>query len=188
MIDPKRIAEAALFMSPDPLPLVELAKTMGIESKAQARHILDDLIEEFNSKGIALEIVKVGDDRYRMQVRDEILPKVSHLAITVDLSKPVLRTLAIIAFKQPIRQSIVVKLRGNKAYDHIHLLEEQGFIKRTKEANTFLLETTKKFEQYFGPPITSEEIEIILSNLDKRVEERLRRLARRYGYEMEVIK
>ena len=36
MIDPKRIAEAALFMSPDPLPLVELAKTMGIESKAQA--------------------------------------------------------------------------------------------------------------------------------------------------------
>ncbi|MCD6403851.1 MAG: hypothetical protein J7L59_01550 [Nanoarchaeota archaeon] len=35
---------------------------------------------------------------------------------------------------------------------------------------------------------TSEEIEIILSNLDKRVEERLRRLARRYGYEMEVIK
>ena len=88
-----------------------------------------------------------------MQVRSEYLSKVKHLAISTDLPKSILRTLAIIAFKQPIKQSIVVKMRGNKAYDHIERLNDEKFIKKTREGNTYVLETTKKFIDYFGEPI-----------------------------------
>lgn len=157
MQEPK-IAEAALFMSPEPLALEQLAKLMGTESMAKARHAMDAAIEDFNKRNEVLEIVKTQDERYQMRVKNQFLGQVQHLAITTDLSRAVLRTLAIIAYKQPIRQSIIVKMRGNKSYEHIAQLEEEGFIRKVKESNTFSLETTKKFEEYFGPPVKDLEL------------------------------
>ncbi|MBN3037107.1 MAG: SMC-Scp complex subunit ScpB [Candidatus Diapherotrites archaeon] len=160
MLDPKRVAEAALFMSSEPLTLDQLTKIMGFDNYGKALAVLDALVKEFNDLGAAMEIVRTPEGRYRMQVRDELLQKVQHLAVSTDLSRAVLRTLAIIAFKQPVRQSIVVKMRGNKAYDHIKELSDKGFVRGVKEGNTISLETTKKFEEYFGSPIKDTEFVI----------------------------
>jgi len=149
----KHLAEAALFMSAEPLTIDQLSKIMGSESLGKALGVLDALVLDFNAQDSALEIVKTTDGRYRMQVRGDYLKQVKHLAISTDLPKSVLRTLAIIAFKQPIKQSIAVKMRGNKAYDHIERLREEGFVKKTREGNTYVLETTKKFIDYFGEPV-----------------------------------
>ena len=153
-----KVAEAALFMSAEPLTLDQIGKLMKSESFGETVKVIDELIASFNDKESALEIVKTTDSRYRMQVRREVLPMVKDLAITTDFSKSVLRTLAIIAFKQPIKQSIVVKMRGNKSYDHIHQLDEEGFVKKTREGNTYLIETTKKFIDYFGEPIKGTDM------------------------------
>jgi segregation and condensation protein B len=149
----KALAEAALFMSSNPLTLDQLGKLIKSEGISMTVQVVDEMIRDFNGRNAALEIVRTMDGRYRMQVRKDLLGSVKDLAINVDFSKSVLRTLAIIAFKQPIRQSIIIKMRGNKAYDHIVALEEQGFVKKTKEGNTFLLDTTKKFIDYFGEPV-----------------------------------
>ncbi len=147
------LAEAALFMSPEAVPLTALMKVMGTESHAKARRAMDELVANFNERNGSLEIILTQDDRYHMRVRNKYAGRGKHFAVTTDLSRAVLRTLAIIAYKQPIRQSIVVKMRGNKAYDHIKQLDEEGFIRREKESNTYSVETTKKFEEYFGPPV-----------------------------------
>ncbi|MFC2175205.1 SMC-Scp complex subunit ScpB [archaeon] len=153
----KHLVEAALFMSAEPLTIDQLSKIMETETLGKALGVLDTLVPTFNERDSALEIVKTTDGRYRMQVKGDYLTRVKHLAITTDLPKSALRTLAIIAFKQPIKQSIVVKMRGNKAYDHIAQLVEEGFVKKTREGNTYVLETTKKFIDYFGEPIQNTD-------------------------------
>jgi len=61
-----------------------------------------------------------------------------------------MKTLALIAYKQPIIQATVVKYRNNKAYDHLKLLLDEGFIKKEPRGRTFTLTTTTKFIEYFG--------------------------------------
>lgn len=146
----KKLAEAALFMSPQPINLSELARIMTSPTYAIARDLLDQLTSEFNARDNATQINKISDSLYQMQVRDELHDAVSHLAADKEFSKATLRTLGLIAVKQPVKQSIVVKIIGNKAYDYIHELGEKGFLKVKKAGNTKILETSPKFEQYFG--------------------------------------
>ena len=150
-LNPKLVAEAALFMSTEPLSITRLSRIMGVEL-AETISIMDELRKEFNSRNSSLEIVKTSEGLYRMQVRHEFLPRVKDLAVTVDLPKALIRTLSLIAFKQPIKQSEVAKIRGNKAYEQIDELERQGFIRKAKKGHTYILETTRKFEEYFQLP------------------------------------
>ncbi len=148
-LDKKGLIEAALFMSPDPLGIDKLSSLAGM-SLSDTLIILNSLMEEYKNRP-GIEIVRIEGGKYKMQVRNEYLPYVKDLATSLEMSKAVLRTLALIAFKQPIKQSDVVKIRGNKAYDHIKELIDKGFIKTRKYRNTLLLETTRKFDEYFGP-------------------------------------
>jgi len=146
----RRVAEAALFMAPEPLTLNDITKILGVDSPGITLKVLDELEKEFNSRESALEITSPSKNHYQMRVRDSYAERVSHLAVTTDMSKAVLRTLGLIAVRQPVRQSIVVRIVGNKAYDYIGELAEKGFIKADKQANTKLLSTTSKFDSYFG--------------------------------------
>jgi segregation and condensation protein B len=151
----KRLAEAALFMSPDTIEITDLMKVMGTEDKELAKRLLDELALEFSTRNSGVEIIK-SENRYRMKVKDVYSGQVSHLAVDTEFSKATLRTLGLIAVKQPVRQSIVVRIIGNKAYDYVKLLSEKGFIRAKKAGNTKMLEITPKFESYFGKNI--EEI------------------------------
>lgn len=151
----KKLAEAALFMSPDVIGVEELMKVMETEDKDLVLRILDELMSEFNSRNTGLEIIK-AEHKFRMKVKDHYTKHVSHLAVDTEFSKATLRTLGLIAVKHPVKQSIVVKIIGNKAYDYVKLLAEKGFVKAKKAGNTKLLEITPKFESYFGKNI--EEI------------------------------
>ena len=54
-----------------------------------------------------------------------------------------------IAYKQPIKQSVVIKIRGNKAYDHIKKFVEIGLINKKRVGHTSELSLTDKFHEYF---------------------------------------
>jgi segregation and condensation protein B len=148
----RKLVEAALFMSPDAISLGDLMEIIETEDKELVVRLLDDLISEFNTRNTGLEIIKQGD-KVRMKVKDSYTKQVSHLAVDTEFSKAALRTLGLIAVKHPVKQSIVVKIIGNKAYDYVKLLAEKGFIKAKKSGNTKMLEITPKFESYFGKNI-----------------------------------
>jgi segregation and condensation protein B len=151
----RKLVEAALFMSPEAIGIDELMKIIETEDKELVLKILDELMTEFNARNTGLEIIK-AEHKFRMKVKDSYTKHVSHLAVDTEFSKATLRTLGLIAVKHPVKQSIVVKIIGNKAYDYIKLLAEKGFVKAKKAGNTKLLEITPKFESYFGKNI--EEI------------------------------
>lgn len=145
----KRVIEASLFMSPNPLGVEEISKTTRCNKPGMIERIMAGLIEEYKERDSAIEIVKELDG-YKMQVKGELEEKIAHLAAATDFNKGVMKTMAYIAYKQPVKQSMIIKFRTNKAYEEIKLLEENGFISREKSGLTYIIRTTKKFLQYFG--------------------------------------
>lgn len=143
-----RIMEAAMFMAGKGMSVEDLGKIANI-SFTKARGMVSELIDDFNARPSALEIVE-DTGGFRMKVRSPFDEKVSGLASTGELNSAELKTLAFIAYKQPLLQSQLVQVRSNTAYDHLQSLVEKGFIAREPKGRTYLLRTTKKFAEYFG--------------------------------------
>ncbi len=144
----KKTIEAALFMSPATMSVYELAK-IAATNVANARVLLNELIHDYTERDSAIEI-REDANGFRMAVRGGFEQSVMHLASSPQFHKGVMKTLAYIAYKQPIKQSDVIKFRNTKAYDHIALLVEKGFVTREHSRSTFVLRTTRKFHQHFS--------------------------------------
>ena len=68
---------------------------------------------------------------------------------TCEFTKAEQETLAIIAYKQPVKQSVVIKIRGNKAYQHIKNFTDIGFLNSKKLGHTKELTLSEEFDRYF---------------------------------------
>ena len=146
--DAKRVIEAALFTSPGAVSIKELAGIINA-NVAEVRIIATQLIHDYESKDTALEIRDEAEG-IRMAVKVNYEPQVSHMAAAPELHKGMMKTLAYIAYKQPVKQSEVINFRNSKAYEHIKVLREKGFIRKEKKGITYVLYTTPKFREYFG--------------------------------------
>lgn len=146
--DAIRIMEAALFMGGKAMSIDELGKLANIPL-LKAREYIPNLIEDFNRRPSALEIVE-DVSGFRMKVRSPFDEKVSHLAGVSELNPAEMKTLAFIAYKQPLLQSQLVQVRSNTAYEHLQRIIEMGFVSREPKGRTYVLRTTKKFSEYFG--------------------------------------
>lgn len=139
--------EAVLFTTAKALTVKEIAEILGTETEP-AEEALLELIMDYSSRDGALEID--DEDGYILQVKTEHMDIVEKLC-PVELKPAVLKTLTVVALKEPIRQSYLKDLRGSTAYEHIPELIEKGLISRTKDKNgrSYNIRTTKKFNEYF---------------------------------------
>src|SRR3989344_8680108 len=144
----KRVIEAALFTSPGNVSIRELATIVNV-NVAQTRVLVSELIHDYEAKDTALEIRDEATG-IRMTVKAKYEDFVSHMAAAPELHKGIMKTLAYIAYKQPVRQSEVINFRNSKAYEHIKILREKGFVKKEKKGITYIISTTPKFREYFG--------------------------------------
>jgi len=69
----------------------------------------------------------------------------------------VLKTASLIAYYQPVLQSKMYDLVGNKIYEHVKVLEELGLVKAKPKKKSIELTTTKKFIETFGIDARSRE-------------------------------
>ncbi|MCD6383108.1 MAG: SMC-Scp complex subunit ScpB [Thermoplasmata archaeon] len=160
----KRIIEAALFAAGRPLSLGELQKITGV-TKRSVEVFLESLEEEYKERDTALQVGRFGNKAY-MRVKPEYSNLVASLA-PQEVPKGALKTLALIAYHQPVPQSKLVSLLGTKVYDHVKLLKEMGLISWEPFGATKLLKTTERFADYFG--IERGEKEKIRRYLMKRL-------------------
>lgn len=147
MPDHKNLLEAALFISPRPLMLNDFARILGVNSLGYIKQQLEKLQKEHQGRGFELQNTREG---WVMQVRPELLPAVAHLTPYSDLSEGCKRSLALIVYKEPLKQSDLIKMQGNKAYAYLKVLERRGLIKSEKSGRTKILHLTQEFERYFG--------------------------------------
>ncbi len=144
----KKIIEAALFMSPAAIQLDLLAK-LANTTVAQVRVTVNELIHEYEERDTALELVD-SESGIKMAVKPEFQEHVAPLTASPEFNQGVMKTLAYISFKQPVKQTELIKFRNNKGYDHVKVLEERGFIRREAVGKSYIIYTTKKFLDYFG--------------------------------------
>ena len=139
--------EAVLFVTAKALSLDEIALYLDTEPEIIEEAMLE-LIMDYASHDGALEID--DENGYILQVKQEHLDIVEKLC-PVELRTPVLKTLTVIALKEPIRQTLLKDLRGSNAYEHVTELLEKGLISRHKDKNgrSFNIKTTPKFKEYF---------------------------------------
>lgn len=160
----KALLEAALFVSDKPLTLEKLSKIVGIGDEKEVKNLLIRLQTDLKMGDRGIELIEMPEG-YELRVKQEFRDRVARLAPFADLSEGVMRTLAIIAAKQPIRQSLIVKYQGNKSYGYISSLEAKGLIYTEKAGRTKIITTTPDFEKYFGK--SSEEIKKVLESVKK---------------------
>ncbi|HDM36414.1 MAG TPA: SMC-Scp complex subunit ScpB [Candidatus Syntrophoarchaeum butanivorans] len=142
----RQIIEAALFISGSPLSSSRLARLAGLEED-EVEPILEELRSAYESRSSAI-VIERSDDGWVMEVRKELGRELSEI-VPRELDTPTLRTLAVIAYRQPITQSDLVKVRGKVAYRHVKELETRGFVESKPHGHTKMLRTTKKFREYF---------------------------------------
>ena len=138
--------EAALFISGKFLNLQDLIMLTDI-NPIMLKEILHQLEKKY-SYG-ALTIIK-RNESWKMDVAEKYHFLINRLATgTSEFTKAQQETLAVIAYKQPVKQSVVIKIRGNKAYDHIKKFRELGLVTAKKLGRTFELGLSEEFYEYF---------------------------------------
>ena len=148
MQDIKNRIEAVLFTTGKFLDLDELSSLTGIASKGSLKEALQSLIEDYKIRENSLEIVQNGE-KFKLNIKKHYLYLTTQLLNETEFDKPIQETLALIAYKQPVFQSEIIKMRGNTAYDHVKKIKEMEFVTSEKSGRTRLLKTTQKFYDYF---------------------------------------
>lgn len=147
-MDIKNKIEALLFASGRKMDVDEIARLIKVRDRAIVRDKLLEVQKEYEQRDNPVKLTNEGDV-WKLNLKDEYIDLVREINPHTELTKTVMETLAVIAWKQPMLQSDVIKIRTNKAYDHIANLVEAGFIVKEKYGRTYLLKLTQKFFEYF---------------------------------------
>lgn len=160
--------EAVLFTTAKALNAKEIGEILDVDADT-AEEALLELIMDYSARDGALEID--DENGYILQVKEEHMDIVEKLC-PVELKPAVLRTLSIIALKEPIRQTVLKDMRGSTAYEHVAELLDKGLISKTKDKNgrSFNLKTTPKFAEYFKLKGDTKTLAKML-DLEKKVDD-----------------
>ncbi len=143
-MEAERIIEAILFAASRPVSIEEIIKA-GVKKK-DVEKAMESLKRAYSKS--AIEIVEV-EGKYVMQLKNEYAEYARKFA-PMEMSRGMLKTLAIIAYHQPIKQSELKNMIGGQIYEYVRELKNRGFIKTKKDGRTKIIETTPYFHEYFG--------------------------------------
>lgn len=140
--------EAALFIAGRWLNIQDLIMLTDI-NPILIRELMDKLTEKYSNETSAVEILE-KEDMWKMDVKTEYTNMVNKLATgSSEFTKAEQETLAVIAYKQPVKQSVIIKIRGNKAYDHVKKFLDLGLVRGKKLGHTKELNLSEEFHDYF---------------------------------------
>ncbi|MDB5849195.1 MAG: SMC-Scp complex subunit ScpB [Rhodoferax sp.] len=151
----KRVLEAALICSPQPLPVRDMRVLFDDELGADTlKTLLLDLQNDWASRGVELVNVATG---WRFQSRPELRDFLDrlHPEKPPRYSRAVLETLAIIAYRQPVTRGDIEDIRGVTVNSLIvKQLEDRGWIEvighRETVGRPSLFATTRQFLDDLG--------------------------------------
>jgi len=181
-IKENRLVESLLFSSGKPLSIEEIQETTGLPPK-KVNEAIEHLMQSYNidrKNDTSLEIVKAGN-KFIMQVKKTFTDK-SMMVAKPEIKTDLLKTLALIAFHQPVKQSNLRHMIGERIYADVDQLVSLHLIHSEPHGATEMLTTTRLFPEYFGIDSTKpKEIREFLSKkvIGHVVEEKQEELAKK---------
>ena len=153
MSDLPRIFEALLFLSPEPVPLADLAEATEV-SQAGARQALEALGEQLaeGERGLVLREIAGGYTLATDPVAEEASRRLLAKPRTPPLSQAQAETLAVVAYLQPVSRPEIARIRGVNAESATQTLLERGLIEESgrSQFGAILDRTSDLFMRLFG--------------------------------------
>jgi len=154
--DTARAIYAMLFTSDRPLNVPRIAEALGDIENEVVKILLEELAEQIESQDVPFQMREISggyqlatDSKYAPYIRRMLKVKRSS-----KLSKAVLETLAIIAYRQPVTRPDVESIRGVSVSYAFTQLQERSLIKAVGVADVpgrpRLYRTTDEFLDHFG--------------------------------------
>jgi segregation and condensation protein B len=152
----KRIVEALLFASPDPLSAARIRTIVpGLEHQHVVETI-DELRKEYADDSRAFQIVEIGGG-YQLTSKPDYslwVGKLFEARAKQRLSKAALETLAVVAYKQPVLRSTIESIRGVNVDGVLRTLMERDLVRIVGRGEgpgrPLLFGTTRDFLMRFG--------------------------------------
>ena len=148
--------EAVLLLAKTPLSLRKLCQMAHLADATEARTLIRQLNTTFEEYGRAIRVEQVAGG-YRLMTRSALSPwlaRLGHLPAPVRLSTPMMETLAVVAYRQPVSRADVEAVRGVGCGELLRQTMEKDLVRivgRSEElGRPYLYGTTKRFLQLFG--------------------------------------
>ena len=100
--------------------------------------------------GGALQLTDVSG-RWVMEVKPKLANHIPS-SFRTEIPQRLLAAAALIAYHQPMAQSQLVEMIGQRAYEHVRDLAHLGLIDRRRDGLSRRLTTTRRFAEMFGCP------------------------------------
>ncbi|MBI2584118.1 MAG: SMC-Scp complex subunit ScpB [Candidatus Aenigmarchaeota archaeon] len=127
------LVEAILFAAPKPLSPAEIARISRI-NPGHMPQILKMLEIRYQKSDRGITLSRLGQT-YKLSVKHDFTGRVAGLTKS-ELSRGLLRVLSLIAYHQPVSQSDIVKIIGNRTYEYVKELEKLGFVKGERKGKS----------------------------------------------------
>jgi segregation and condensation protein B len=150
-----RRLEALLFVSPHPVPEVELATAAGC-TEGELAAALAELAAEYTAGRHGIEVAAVaGGHTFRVASDcEDAVRSFAGARPPEDLSPALIETLSIVAYLQPTTRAEVAQIRGVSSEWALAALGERGLVEECGRATTpgapILYGTTGRFLRLFG--------------------------------------
>ncbi|OQB25231.1 MAG: Segregation and condensation protein B [Firmicutes bacterium ADurb.Bin182] len=149
------IIESILFVSGDPVPIIQLQDILGF-TEIEIMALLQDMEAEYKgeNRGIRLYVTDLAAQitskpEYSQYVEKALVP-----SQTKTFSQAMLETLSIIAYKQPVTRSDIEAIRGVRCDYTVSQLQKIGLIQELGRKDCvgrpMLFGTTDAFLRQFG--------------------------------------
>ena len=159
----KAVIEAIIYVTPEPVTLDAIVKSLDGEERDRVRAKLEELMADYerSEHGIHIRQIAGGYKFSSKPEHHEVLRKfVKSLKPPIRLSKPALETLAVIAYRQPVTLPEINEIRGVDCAGVIHTLLEKKVIVTAGRKNVvgrpILYRTSRDFLVHFGLKDVSE--------------------------------
>lgn len=148
--------EAVLFVADEPLPIKRLTQLATLADADEAQTLIDRLNRAYDASDSTFRIEPVATG-VRLLTRREFvfwLDKLHQRQTALRLTPPMLETLAIVAYRQPLTRADLEAVRGVQSAEMLKQLMERELVRIAGEDDSlgrpFLYETTRRFLELYG--------------------------------------
>jgi segregation and condensation protein B len=145
-MDKVAMLEAVLFVADAPIDYRDLERMLDVR-RDEVCALVAELVGRLTARASPLEVLDSGESVF-MVLKEEFSNLVYPL-LRPEISRAVLRTLSVVAYRQPILQSDLVEVRGSGTYAHVDELVRRNLVARRREGRSYVLQTTPEFSRYF---------------------------------------
>ena len=152
----KRIIEALLFASGDPLPVAEIVAALDGWDTRTVQALIQELRDEYEASNRGFQLVEV-DNGYQLTTRPEDVGVIRRLftkQVSSRLTAAALEALAIVAYHQPATRADVEDIRGVNSDSVLNSLIERKLVaisgRKDVPGRPLLYSTTDTFLRHFG--------------------------------------